>query len=237
MTSGEPRIPVGRDETPPPPSARLLDAVRGMKPVRTRAPKLALTAVLAVATAVVATLLLHHSLRADLPWLPVAEMVAIGALWGVGAVAAIAMALVPPRRQVMPSGVRALRVALGVTVSLVVLAVLAPPEAPGHTEIPVGAEAIARAVRCAATALTIAAPILVAGVIALRRIDGMARWRLGAALGAGGGAVGGFALHLACRFGGAFHVGAGHAGAVAIASLVGAAIVPGALALLSKRSR
>lgn len=230
------RLPVARDEAPPPPSARLLDAVRGMKPVRTRAPRLALGAVLAVAAVVVAALLLSHSLRADLPWLPAAGMVAIGAAWALGAVGGVGVALLPRRRQVLPSGVRALRVAVGVTVALVALAVLAPPEAPGHTEIPVGAEAISRAARCTATALAVAAPILIAGVLALRRVDGVARWRLGAALGAGGGAVGGFALHLICRFGGAFHVGAGHAGAVALAALLGAALVPGALALVGPRS-
>jgi hypothetical protein len=206
-----------------------------MKPVRTRAPRLQLAAVLAVAAIVVAALLATHALRSDLPWLPMATMVAIGAAWAVAAIGGVAVALVPPRRQVLPSGVRALRVAVVVTVGLVALAVLAPPGSPGHTEIPVGEAAIARVVRCALTALGIASPIVVAGIVALRRVEAMARWRLGAALGAGAGAVGGFTLHLVCRFGGSLHVGAGHAGAVVLAALLGAAIVPLLSALIAPR--
>jgi len=50
-------------------------------------------------------------------------------------------------------------------------------------------------------------------------------WRVAAALGAAGGALGGLTLHFICGFGGGLHVGLAHAGAVVLGAGIGALVL------------
>jgi hypothetical protein len=56
------------------------------------------------------------------------------------------------------------------------------------------------------------------------------RW-IAAALGAGGGSLGGLVLHLHCRVTDGLHVGLIHGGVVAVSALLAAALVPRATEL------
>jgi hypothetical protein len=70
---------------------------------------------------------------------------------------------------------------------------------------------------------------VVAGVLALRgAVPVGSRW-IAAALGAGGGCLGGLVLHVHCHVADGVHVGLVHGGVVIVASLLGAALVPRAV--------
>ena len=80
-------------------------------------------------------------------------------------------------------------------------------------------------VHCASFVLETAAPFLLVGLFALRRLVPMGRARIGLALGAAGGAVGGLVLHFICPFAGTAHVVLGHVGGTILAAAAGAALL------------
>ena len=84
-------------------------------------------------------------------------------------------------------------------------------------------------VHCAGVVLEIAVPFLLVGLYALRRIVPVGRARVGLALGAAGGAMGGFVLHFICGFAGTAHVLIGHVGGTILAAAAGAALLPALL--------
>ena len=84
-------------------------------------------------------------------------------------------------------------------------------------------------VHCASIVLEIAVPFLFVGLYALRRLVPVGRARLGLALGAAGGAMGGFVLHFICGFAGTEHVLIGHVGGTILAAAAGAALLPALL--------
>ena len=57
----------------------------------------------------------------------------------------------------------------------------------------------------------------------------MGRARLGMALGAAGGAMGGFVLHFICPYAETAHVVLGHVGGTILAAAAGAALLPALL--------
>jgi hypothetical protein len=71
-----------------------------------------------------------------------------------------------------------------------------------------------------------ALPCLLVGLLVLRRLAPVGGARLGLALGAAGGALGGLVLHFICPIATAGHVVLGHVGGMAVAALLGTAALP-----------
>jgi hypothetical protein len=210
------------EETPPPAGKALLDAVGTMRPVRTRIPGRTLLVLLGVGLIVPAAAVIHRT-RADLPYLPLVWVVLMALAWAAGVVAPLAAALVPRRGEVLADGARAARVAALTASVLVLLGLVATVDAPGKTLIPLS---FGRAWwHCVSFALKVAVPVLVASAIVLRRLHPVGSWRVAAALGAAGSALGGLTLHFICGFGGGLHVGLAHAGAVVLGAGIGAVVL------------
>jgi hypothetical protein len=207
---------------PPPPGPALLEAVGGMRPVRPRVPLRTLLIVLAVGLVWPVVAVIHRT-RVDLPFLPLAWVVLMALAWAAGVVAPLVAALLPRRGEVLPDGARAGRVAALCASLLVLLGLVATVDAPGKTTIPLSfPEAWWH---CASFALKIAAPVLIVSAVVLRRLHPVGSWRVAAALGAAGGALGGLTLHFICSYGGGLHVGLAHAGGVVLGAALGALVL------------
>lgn len=210
------------EATPPPPGAALLDAVRTMQPVRSRVPARTLALLLAVGLVWPVVAVLRRT-RADLPYLPVVWVVLMALAWSAGVIAPLVAALLPRRGEVLPDTARAGRVAALCASLLVLLGLVATVDAPGVTSVP---ESFARGWwHCVSFGLKIAAPVLIASALVLRRLHPVGSWRVAAALGAAGGALGGLTLHFICGYGGGLHVGLAHAGAVVLGGVIGAVVL------------
>jgi hypothetical protein len=206
---------------PPPPGGPLLEAVGSMRPVRTRVPARTLLLLLVVGLVAPVAAVIHRT-RPDLPFLPVAWVVVMALAWVGGVVAPLLAALIPRRGQVLPDGARAGRIAALSTALLVLLGLVATVDAPGRTVIPDFPEGWWH---CVSFGLKIAAPVLLASAVVLRRLHPVGSWRVSAALGAAGGALGGLTLHFICGYGGGLHVGLAHAGAAVLAAGIGAVVL------------
>jgi len=195
----------------PPPSDQLLGAISGMRPVRTRVPARSLAILLAIWAAYGAIPLMAFRVRPDLPFLPAWWVAMVGLAWCAGFMTAVAMAVLPRRGQVLPDGNRALMTALAIAGILIAGSALLPAEAPGHSiSLP-----LLMGMRNCMTFAVIASIVPVAiGLIALRKVLYVGSWRVGAAIGAGAGALSGLILHLLCPVASAAHVSIAHGGAV-----------------------
>jgi hypothetical protein len=220
----------GLDQPAPPPAPALMKAVAAMKPVRMRGRFGAfLIVALLGLVAPVATLLLRP-LRRDLHALPRPGLVVAALAWGLSFVLTLAATLVPRRGDVLPSAGRAARVGTAALVVLALFALMATLDVPGVSVQPAGMRALLEScVHCAGYIAKIAALFLLAGVLALRRLAPVGRSRLGMALGAAGGAMGGLVLVFLCPIGGAAHMLLGHVGGMALAAGAGALLLPGLL--------
>ena len=224
------------DAPAPPPAAALLRAVGGMQGVRTRGRFGAFAAVLALGAIGPLLLLVLRPMRGDLAALLPALLLLDGALWLAACAAALAVALVPARGDVLPSAGRASRLALGIIAALALFYLLHTLDAPGvSAPAPPGGWPLLRScLGCVGVLLPIAAIYLIAGAVALRRVLPMGAPRIGIALGAAGGAMGGLALLFHCPIASRAHLVLGHVGGVALAALAGALLLP---ALLARSAR
>jgi hypothetical protein len=217
----------GVDAPPPAPSADLLRAVQGMKPVRTRTRfgALAVVALAGLVGPVIA--LLRVPLRRDLPGLPVGWVVAAVAIWGLACGAALVAALVPRRGDVLPAPGRASRVALAAVGGVGLFALLATVDVPGLSMQPAerGWTLFDSCLHCIGTIAKIAIVVLIVGQLALRRLVPVGGSRVGMALGAAAGAMGGLLLVFICPFASTSHVVLGHVGGVALAAIAGAILM------------
>src|SRR6185369_15954748 len=102
-------LPPGELQAPAPSNA-LLNAVQGMKPVRTRTRFGAIAAVALLGLIWPAVVLTHHAYRPDLGALPLGWVIGAAALWGAAFVLSLTAALVPRRGDVLPAPGRASRV-------------------------------------------------------------------------------------------------------------------------------
>jgi hypothetical protein len=213
-------------EAPPPPAPELLEAVGRMQPVRTRVPWRVLALALVGALAWGAVFVFVMPLRVDLPHLPRGHLILTLVAWALGFVAPLALALVPPRGQVSPSGLRALGAALAGFALVAPLAFLFPPVAPGHTLTLVGARQNAAQINeCVRFSFGVWLGVALVGFAALRQVVVAAPWQLGAAAGAAGGALGGLVLVFLCPYGSPLHDGVAHALPVALWAGLGAAVL------------
>jgi hypothetical protein len=228
----DPRVLRMALETPvPPPSAEMLKAVGILRPVRTRSRFGAFLAVLAIGAVWPVYTLLHVPLRRDLGALPPAWVGLGAALWAFTFVLSLAAALVPARGDVLPSAGRASRlstIAMGV---VLLFTAVWTAYAPGVSLRPqdVGATLIQSCYGCGKYVLQVAAGFVIVGGVFLRRVLPVGGRRVGLALGAAGGALGGLALHFFCPIATTGHVLLSHVGAMVLASLAGALILHGLL--------
>jgi hypothetical protein len=223
-------LPPGRVD-PPPPSPDLLATIQGMQPVSTRARFGALALVALVGLIWPIGVLAHHAYRPDLGALPLGWVIAAAALWATAFAASLTAALVPRRGDVLPAPGNASRVGAGALLALLVFTLVATLQVPGVSLRPedVHLSLLASVRHCATFVLEIAIPFLFVGLFALRRLVPMGRARLGMALGAAGGAMGGFVLHFICPLAGTAHVVLGHVGGTILAAVAGAALLPAML--------
>jgi hypothetical protein len=219
-------LPPARFDAPPP-SSELLDAVQNMKPVVTRTRFGALAALGVLAASYAGVLLAVRPHRADLGALPLAWVAGAAAIWGLAVVLPLVAALVPGRQDVLASPARASRAGGAALATVFLFSLLATVQVPGVSLHPADAHMtlVQSCLHCAFFIVKMAAlPFLVLGVFLLRRLAPVGGARIGLALGAAGGALGGFVLVFNCPFADTAHVVFGHVG--------GAALVAAACALL-----
>jgi hypothetical protein len=221
--------PPGSFAPPPAPSPDLLEAVDGMKPVRTRTRfgAFALVALLGLVWPVIA--LGHLPLRRDLEALPAWWVITAAALWGMSFVLSLAAALVPRRGDVLPAPGRASRVSGTAMAVLLLFALVATAQAPGFSARPEDLHftLFRSCVHCIRFVFEISAVFLLVGLLALRRLVPVGGPRVGLALGAAGGAMGGLVLHFICPIAGTAHVVLAHVGGMMLAAATGALLLSG----------
>jgi len=222
--------PPGEFGQAPPPAADLLKAVGAMKPVRTRTRfgAFALVGLLGLVWPAVA--LDRLPLRRDLSALPAWWVVTAAALWGVAFGLSLAAALVPRRGDVLPAPGRASRLSGAAMAAVLLFVLVATAQAPGVSLRPEDLHwtLLRSCVHCASFVLEIAAVFLVVGLLALRRLVPMGGPRIGMALGAAGGAMGGLVLHFICPIADTSHVALAHVGGMGLAAAIGALLLSGA---------
>jgi Negative regulator of sigma F len=213
---------------PPAPSPALLASIGAMQPVRTRVPFRTLLVVAAAACVFPVVAIALYPLRRDLGALPPLWLGSVALAWLAGFVVPLAVAMLPPRGQVLPDGARAARTALLASLTLVLMGLLFTVDAPGVTILPKTKWAGFFHLwwHCVSFSLKVTVPAVVTAAVLLRKVAVASLVRLGAAVGAAGGALSGLTLHGLCPYGGAPHVGLAHGGGVVIGALLGALWLP-----------
>jgi hypothetical protein len=227
MTDESIDLPLGPRERPAPrPAAALLANLGDLQPVRTRRPIKTLLLVAAAAVVYPIYALSQFPLRSDLGALPWSWFIPVAFLWLGGFILPLALALLPARGRVLPNEGWAGRAALIVAVVLTGVGFFTV-DAPGSTIIPATrGDAIAWWWHCLSFNMRIVMPVLIVGTVALARVMLVGAARLGAAIGAAGGALAGLTVHGLCPVGGVFHVVAAHGGAVVTGTILGALVFP-----------
>jgi len=221
--------PVDRLAAEPPPlapplSAALEQELARLAPVSPRRPLRQLAIVIAISLVYGAGLVAALTMRRDMRELPIAFVFGAGIGWLLGFAVPSYLALVPRAGAVVPRPAWALTSALVASVVFVALGLLVHPSGPSSTAL--GAEHFTRGHWCLEIGLASAfVPVLI-GALFLRGALPVGSRSVAAALGAGGGSLGGLVLHLHCHIADALHVGLVHGGVVVIAALLSAALVP-----------
>jgi hypothetical protein len=209
---------------PPALSAELEAELGKLAPVAPRRPLRQLAVLLALSLAYAGALLGVLTLRRDLAELPRWWLAAAGAAWLIGFVVPCYLALVPRAGAVMPRWQWAAVSAIVTSAAFVALGWNMHPSGPSSADY--GWENFLRGHGCLWLGLATAAVPVIAGAVFLRgALPVRSRW-IAAALGAGGGCIGGLLLHMHCPIADRFHVGLIHGGVVVVAAALTAAIVP-----------
>jgi hypothetical protein len=209
----------------PAPLSPMLEAeLAQLAPVALRRPMRQLIALAAVSLIYGAGVLAMLAMRPDLDELPMGWLVGAGLAWFVGFAVPLYLATVPPRGAVMPRWKLAGAAAVIGSLGFIALGLVLHPSGPSSTHL--GWTHAARGLGCLGVGVATALVPAIGGAIVLRRaLPVGSRW-IAAALGAGGGSLGGLVLHLHCRVTDAVHVGLIHGGVVAVSALLATAVVP-----------
>lgn len=209
----------------PPPLADVLEAELGaLGAVATRRPVRQLLVLLAASLAYGAGVLALLATRRDLGELPRAWMIGAGLAWLVGFVVPMYIALVPRPGSMLGRWELAAAAAVITSIAFVALGFAIHPSGPSSVQY--GAERFVHGHACLEIGLATALVPVVIGTLCLRgALPVGSRW-IAAALGAGGGSLGGLVLHLHCRVTDPLHVGVVHGGVVVVAALLAAAVAP-----------
>jgi hypothetical protein len=213
---------------PPAPSPQLLASLGNIRPVRTRVPLRTLLVVAAAACIFPVSAIALYPLRRDLTALPPIWVAGVALVWLAGFIFPLMAALLPAPGQVLPDGVRAGRTALLAALTLVLMGLLFTVDVPGVTILPKTTWAGFAHLwwHCVSFSLKVTVPAVVVAALVLRNVIAARLSRLGAAVGAAGGALSGLTLHGLCPYGGAPHVGLAHGGGVVIGAVIGALWLP-----------
>jgi len=210
---------------PPPALSAALEAELGeLAPVATRRPLRQLAILVGVSIVYASGLLVAWTTRRDMEELPMGWLAGTALGWLFGFLVPAYLALVPRRGSVTPRWrVAALSVAI-TSVTFVLLGLTVHPSGPSSARY--GTEYFPYGHTCLEHGLVTALVPVVLGAIFLRgALPIGSRW-IAAALGAGGGCLGGLVLHLHCPIADGLHIGVFHGGVVVVAALLSAAIVP-----------
>ena len=213
-----------RPPAPPALSAALEAELGELAPVPPRRPVRQLAMLLVISVVYGAGVLAVVTTRRDAGELPIGWLVGAALGWGVGFAIPCTLALVPRGGAVTPRWRFAAIAALVTSVGFVALGFTIHPSGPHSVQY--GAEHFFRGHTCLEIGLTTALVPVVLGAVFLRgALPVGSRW-IAAALGAGGGSLGGLVLHLHCHVTDPLHVGLIHGGVVVIAAALAAAVVP-----------
>ncbi|HEY4175632.1 MAG TPA: NrsF family protein [Kofleriaceae bacterium] len=214
----------------PPPPGDVLDAmiaevvaVRARRPLR----QFLLLGVASLLYSALVLLLVHP--RKDMPGQELAWLVGAGIVWTMGFLVPTAFALIPRKGSVMPRWRFAAVASMVTAVAFVALGLAIHPSVPG-VSLHYGTERFVHGHFCLEIGLATALVPVALGALCLRgAIPVGSRW-VAAALGAGGGGLGGLVLHLHCHVTDPLHQGVVHGGVVVVSALLSALIVPRAAA-------
>ena len=209
----------------PPPLGSELEAELGdIKPVAMRNPLRQLAVLFGASLIYGAGILALVSTRPDMGELPVMWMVGGAIAWALGFVVPLYLAVVPAQGSMMPRRRLAAGAAICAAVLFVMMGMMIHPNGPSSWQY--GAERFVHGHPCLelgrATALV---PVILGAVFLRGALPVGSRW-IAAALGAGGGSLGGLVLHFHCRVTDPMHTGLIHAGVVTVAALLAALLVP-----------
>lgn len=211
-----------RAPKPPPLSPALEAELDKLAPVKARRPLRELATLAGISLVYAAGLVAMFTVRGDLRELPMPWLVAAGLAWLLGFVTPCYLALVPRPGQMMPRWGWAAASAVVASIAFVVLGLLVHPSGAHSTQL--GWEHLPRGHACLELGVASALVPVIAGALFLRRaLPVGSRW-VAAALGAGGGCLGGLVLHLHCPITDAPHVGLVHGGVVVVSALLSAAL-------------
>lgn len=210
--------------TPPPLAPELEAQLGSLQPVSTRSPLRQLARLVALSLIYGAGVLLVVTTRRDAGELPMGWLVGAALAWLLGFVVPCYLAMVPRAGSVIPRWQLAALAATATAVVFVVLGLTIHPDGPSSVQY--GSERFLRGHTCLEIGLATALVPIVIGSMFLRgALPVGSRW-IAAALGAGGGSLGGLVLHLHCHVTDALHVGLIHGGVVIVSAVLAAAIVP-----------
>lgn len=207
-----------------PPLSQALEAELGkLAPVAPRRPMRQLATLVGISLVYGAGLLAALTMRRDMNELPTVWIVAAAAAWLVGFVVPSYLAIVPRAGSMMARWPIAAVSAVIASIAFVLLGLMVHPSGPSSLDY---SSSFVHGHWCLELGLATAFVPVVIGAIFLRgALPVGSRW-IAAALGAGGGCLGGLVLHLHCRIADPMHVGFIHGGVVVVAALLSAALVP-----------
>ena len=209
---------------PPPLSAALEHELGSLAPVSPRRPLRQLAIVAGISLVYGAGLLAALTMRRDMHELPTSWIVATAIAWLVGFAVPCYLALVPAQGSMMPRWRCATASAITTSIVFIALGLIVHPSGPSSAHY--GWHDFEQGHTCLEIGLATAAVPVIVGALFLRgALPVGSRW-IAAALGAGGGCLGGLVLHLHCHVADGIHVGLIHGGVVLIAALLSAALVP-----------
>lgn len=208
-----------------PPLSAVLEAELGtLAPVSPRRPLRQLAIVVGASLVYGAGLLAALQMRRDMDELPASWLVATAIAWLLGFAVPCYLALVPRPSAVMPRWRLAAASAIVTSIAFIALGLIVHPSGPSSLHY--GWDRFARGHTCLEIGLATALLPAIMGALFLRgALPVGSRW-IAAALGAGGGCLGGLVLHLHCRVADGLHIGLIHGGVVLVAALLSAALVP-----------
>lgn len=209
---------------PPALSSELEAEIGRLAPVATRRPRRQLAIVCAASLAYGAILLAVLSMRPDARELPPAWIAGGALAWFLGFVVPCYVALVPAPGSMMARQGYAIAAAVTASILFVAMGWMIHPAGPSSLQY-----GLARFVEghwCLELGLATALVPVILGAVFLRgALPVGARW-VAASLGAGAGSLGGLVLHFHCWITDPWHTGVIHAGVVAVAAALAAALVP-----------
>ncbi|MEO8704704.1 MAG: NrsF family protein [Kofleriaceae bacterium] len=213
---------------PPPAPPAIGDALErelgSIAPVAMRRPLRQLAILVVLSLLYGAGLVAFLTIRDDMVELPMGWLAAVGVGWLFGFIVPSYLALMPRKGTMMPRWPIAAVAAVVTSVAFVSLGLAVHPM--GEHSLTYGVDRFAHGHSCLELGLLASFVPVVIGAIFLRgALPVGSRW-IAAALGAGGGCLGGLVLHLHCRVADGLHVGLIHGGVVVVAALLSAAIVP-----------